>query len=83
MPIYEYQAAGPERCCDYCREAFDVVQRLADAPLAACPKCGAPVGKLISAPAAIQSRGSLDSRAKDAGFHKLKRVDKGVYEKKY
>ena len=83
MPIYEYQAASPERCCDHCRDRFELIQRLADAPLATCPQCGAPVRKLISAPASVKSHGDFDGRAKAAGFHKLKRVDKGVYEKKY
>jgi putative FmdB family regulatory protein len=50
MPIYEYQ-------CQSCGHAFETMQRLADAPLALCPKCEGPLKKLISAPA-FQFKGS-------------------------
>jgi putative FmdB family regulatory protein len=84
MPIYEYSAkdaAGP--CCDYCAERFEHLQKIGDAPLAHCPLCGAPVVRLISAPAVGRSQSSLDNQAKSAGFHKLKRLGKGEYEKQY
>lgn len=41
MPIYEYG-------CDQCRETFEISQKISEAPLGACPKCGGPVQKLIS-----------------------------------
>ena len=41
MPVYEYE-------CNGCKKIFEVQQRLADAPLVACPDCGAEVRKLIS-----------------------------------
>ncbi len=44
MPLYEYQ-------CLVCGEKSEVLQRLSDPPLAACPKCGGEVKKLISSPA--------------------------------
>lgn len=49
MPLYEYQ----------CRKdgQFELIRKFSDPPLAACPKCGAPVEKLLSAPA-IQFKGS-------------------------
>lgn len=40
MPIYEYK-------CDKCGK-FEKMQRMSDAPLTTCPKCGGPVKKLIS-----------------------------------
>ena len=48
-----------------------------------CPLCGAPVYKRISAPAIGRSASSLDDRAKNAGFTKLKRLGKGEFEKQY
>lgn len=42
MPIYEYE-------CDHCSKTFEVKQSINDAPLSACPSCGQPVRKLISA----------------------------------
>jgi putative FmdB family regulatory protein len=44
MPIYEYE-------CLNCGKRTEVLQRMSDAPLAACPDCGGEVKKLISAPA--------------------------------
>lgn len=50
MPLYEYQ-------CESCGHRFEVIQKFSDAPIEACPKCGAKVHKLISSPA-IQFKGS-------------------------
>lgn len=50
MPIYEYQ-------CATCKERHEIIQKVSDAPLAHCPKCGGEMKKLISAPA-IQFKGS-------------------------
>jgi putative FmdB family regulatory protein len=43
MPLYEYE-------CLACGERSEVLQRFSDPPLAACPKCGGEVKKLVSAP---------------------------------
>ena len=50
MPLYEYE-------CDACGHRFEVIQKFSDAPIEACPKCGATVRKLMSSPA-IQFKGS-------------------------
>jgi putative FmdB family regulatory protein len=50
MPIYEYQ-------CTKCREVCERLQKAKDKPLEKCPKCGAPVIKLISSPS-IQFKGT-------------------------
>jgi putative FmdB family regulatory protein len=50
MPIYEYE-------CLSCGKRTEVLQKMADAPLAACPNCGGQVKKLISAPS-FQLKGS-------------------------
>jgi putative FmdB family regulatory protein len=50
MPIYEYE-------CLSCGKRTEILQRMNDAPLAACPSCGAEVKKLISAPS-FQLKGS-------------------------
>ena len=46
MPIYEYKATG--RGCDYCRDGFEIRQRIDAELLSRCPKCQAPVRKLVS-----------------------------------
>ena len=50
MPLYEYQ-------CLQCGKRTEVLQRLGEAPIAACPQCGGEVKKLISSPA-FQFKGS-------------------------
>ena len=41
MPIYEYRCKG-------CKKDFEVLQKITDEPLAACPTCGKQVKRLIS-----------------------------------
>ena len=49
MPIYEYK-------CDN-GHVFDVMQRIADEPLAACQECGAPAERVMH-PVAVHFKGS-------------------------
>lgn len=45
MPIYEYH-------CQACEKDIEALQKISDAPLVNCPKCGEPaLRKKISAPA--------------------------------
>lgn len=83
MPIYEYEQSEEQHSCDFCSKGFEQLRRLSDPPLTACPRCGAPVRKKISAPAVGSSASGFDDRAKSAGFSKLKRIGKGEYEKQY
>ncbi len=41
MPIYEYQ-------CQKCAHQFEEIQKVNDPHVAACPKCGGAVDRLIS-----------------------------------
>ena len=50
MPIYEY-------LCLSCKHRFEVRQKMSDAPVSKCVRCGKPVTKLIS-PSAIMFKGS-------------------------
>lgn len=47
MPIYEYAPTSGH--CEQCKGVFEVMQRLADAKLTACPTCGQPCERRISA----------------------------------
>ena len=49
MPLYEYQ-------CETCGR-FELIRKFSDEPVSACPTCGKPVQKLLSAPA-IQFKGT-------------------------
>ena len=50
MPLYEYKCSG-------CGKTFEVIQKFSDEPLKTHPECGAPVERLLSAPA-LQFKGS-------------------------
>lgn len=50
MPIYEYQ-------CKKCSHRFERIQKFSDPHVSKCPKCGAKVEQVITAPA-VQFKGS-------------------------
>ncbi|MBS0571589.1 MAG: zinc ribbon domain-containing protein [Proteobacteria bacterium] len=83
MPIYEYAAIS--RGCTHCEGHFDVLQKLADAPLTQCPHCGAPVQRIIAAPHVALGDSHLlkEDHAAKRGFTQYRRSEKGVYEKAY
>jgi len=83
MPTYQYEALDSAQACAVCASGFECVRRLSDPPLTHCPTCGAVIRKCIVAPAIGRSISSLDTRAKAAGFTKLKKLGKGEYEKQY
>ncbi len=83
MPTYRYEARDEGVACPHCREGFELVQSLNDAPLVFCPDCGAAVRKAVVGIQVGRSLSGLDDRAKAAGFTKLKRLGKGEYEKQY
>lgn len=49
MPLYEYR-------CKKCGHQFEIIQKFSDKLQSKCPKCGARLEKLLSAPA-IQFKG--------------------------
>lgn len=85
MPTYEYQSRQPKNACDLCRQRFEVRQSMQDAPLTACPRCGGPVERLISA-CGISTRPSeksllSDKNLKAKGFTKLVNEGGGKFRK--
>ena len=42
MPTYDYR-------CDRCERTFEVRQRISDAPLTTCDRCGGPIRRLLAA----------------------------------
>jgi len=83
MPIYVYEAKDSNRGCTKCSRGFEVTQHLSDAKLTKCPECGAEIFRVVQAPGLTHSKTDLHYRAKRAGFHTLKKVSKGEYEKIY
>ena len=83
MPLYVYEAKSPRRSCEKCRGGFEISQRLSDEKLKTCPDCGAEIIRVIQPVGLTHSKTDLHYRAKRAGFHTLKKVNKGEYEKIY
>ncbi len=46
MPIYEYRSV--QKGCSYCASGFDTLQKMTDAPIGHCPRCGIEVRRVIS-----------------------------------
>ena len=83
MPIYVYEAKDSGRVCEKCAGGFEIRQSLDEPRLEKCPSCGSAVIRVVQAPGLEHSKTDLHYRAKRAGFHTLKRVQKGEYEKIY
>ncbi len=81
MPIYCYKAATSEDCPD-CHAGFEVVQKMNDERLRACPRCGAAVRRVITAPNLASASPSLDeNNIAKHGFTQYRKAGQGVYEK--
>lgn len=82
MPIFDYQCIDSTGC-DHCGPGFEHLERLHAEPLTKCPRCGAPIQKLLSAPAMAMGGAHLQKEKTigDAGFTQYRKIGKGVYEK--
>ena len=81
MPLYEYK-------CQSCGKTFEVIQKLADAPLTLHPKTGEPVRRVFGEPntprAWTDSQGASavsDKNLASKGFTKYVKTGNGSYEK--
>lgn len=83
MPIYRYQVRTDKPGCTRCAPGFEVIQKMADAPLVQCPSCGVSVRKVITAPnvAAGAAHLTAPGHIEKHGFTQYRKVGKGVYEK--
>jgi putative FmdB family regulatory protein len=76
LPLYEYECAKDG--------TFEQIQKFSDPPLAACPTCGGPVERLLSAPA-IQFKGTgwyiTDYARKSTGGDAAGKKDGGSADK--
>lgn len=82
MPIHEYQPVNPPGCA-LCCYGIERLERLADPPLAACPACGQPLQRVISAPQVVSGGAHLldEKNLARKGFTQYRRNGKGHYEK--
>jgi len=81
LPIYEYASTGDG--CDHCRGGFELIQGFDDERLTACPVCGCPVERIVSAPNVIGR--PLDPLAPSnlaaKGFTQYKKDSDGLYRR--
>ncbi len=81
MPIYEYKPKL-ENGCNFCSEGFELIRKISEPKLLACPQCGVAVERIISAANLAKSGPSLDpSNLEKHGFTQYRKSGKGVYEK--
>ncbi|MGD2138256.1 MAG: zinc ribbon domain-containing protein [Gammaproteobacteria bacterium] len=71
MPIYEYK-------CFACGHAFEILQKISDAPYTECPDCGKPaLKKLVSASAfRLKGGGWYETDFKTGGKKNVVQPDK-------
>jgi len=83
MPLYVYEAKDSVKGCEKCSRGFETTQSLSEPHLTRCPYCHADIFRVMCPPGLTHSRTDLHYRAKRAGFHSMKRIGKGEYEKMY
>ncbi|HLX61700.1 MAG TPA: zinc ribbon domain-containing protein [Planctomycetota bacterium] len=89
MPIYTYRAVlepREKRRCEMCANPFEIVQRMADDALTACPKCGGIIERVIQAPnlnGAGKVKAPSEGQLARSGFTQYKKKGKGYYEKSF
>lgn len=83
MPIYRYLPVDSLPGCAECGPGIELLQRISDAPLTACPSCGTAVARVLSAPQVVSGGAHLlrESHVAKHGFTQYRRAGKGVYEK--
>ncbi|MEZ4458304.1 MAG: zinc ribbon domain-containing protein [bacterium] len=83
MPIYEYEVVPPENGCEFCANGFEFMSRSVDVVLERCPKCHAPVRKMLSAAnvLAAETNPSDAKTLQKHGFTVYEKSDEGVYER--
>ena len=79
MPIYEYAPTSGH--CEKCKGLFEVMQRMGDSRLTACPSCGQPCERRVSAVALGGTWAVSDDKIKNSGLTKYKKAGDGVYER--
>ncbi len=53
VPTYAYRAIDLRKSCQKCREGFEVVQRMTEAPLATCPECKNAIRRVLFPPSLV------------------------------
>ncbi len=70
MPIYEYESTSRGRKCAKCSSVFEVIQRISDPALTACPECKNEVRRRMSRtrvimPGSARGRDEVEQKVAD------------------
>lgn len=79
MPTYLYAPTAGH--CEQCRNGFEVFQRMSEDRLTACPACGQPCERRITAVALGGKYSTSNAKVKDLGMTKYQKAGDGVYER--
>jgi putative FmdB family regulatory protein len=90
MPTYVYAPVlkpNETRTCEMCEASFEIVQRMSDNALTACPACGGEVERVVQ-PINISGHNRYNKKRSNAdmeraGFTQYKKMGKGYYEKQF
>lgn len=84
MPFYTYRAREPEKSCEYCRDSFEIFQKIKDDSLEICPDCGNEVVKIMHPTAQVKDDSTKkllsDDNLKKHGFKKLVNAGGGKFD---
>ena len=53
MPTYAYRAIDSGKGCHYCKQGFEIIQRMTESALTLCPKCKNRISRVLFAPAVV------------------------------
>jgi putative FmdB family regulatory protein len=85
LPIYEYQPLDDDKSksCYHCRNGFECIQAMSDEAHTACPQCGRPIKRVVSAPNINKTASDplAPSNLAAKGFTQYRKEKKGVYRK--
>ena len=76
--IYEYRTKDLNKCCDCCKEVFEVRQSILDDKLEKCPNCSSPIERIISQGGAFITRGKQMNQFNDVKAAKYWRDNNGI-----
>lgn len=79
MPLYEYAPLSGH--CDRCHGRFEVMQRLSEDKLTACPDCGQACERQICAVALGGRYSTSNASVEKSGMTKYQKAGDGVYER--
>ncbi len=83
MPVYVYKSVSAEKSCEYCKDSFEFYQSISAETLTECPKCHAPIYRVIQAVGVQMGKKFMmeDSNLKKHGFTKLVNEGGGKFRK--